>query len=437
MQKQINVALLGFGTVGTGVVKILQDNGELLEQRVGANLRLKKVIDLDTTTDRGVVLPDGVLSDNIEDVFDDQEIDVVIELIGGYEPARTFVLRSIAAGKHIVTANKALLALHGEEIFAAAEEQGVSVMYEASVGGGIPIITSLLENLGANRFNAVFGILNGTCNYILTRMTREGSEFATILKDAQQLGYAEADPTFDVEGVDTAHKLALLVQLCFNTRIPFESIYTEGISDISPLDIQFAEQFGYRIKLLAIGKRGEKGIEARVHPTMVPDNYPLAEVHDVFNAVRVVGDYVGPVMLYGQGAGMEATGSAVVGDVMAVARNVLSGTGLRTPSRGISPEHIGDLPICPMEDIVSHYYLRFAALDQPGVLAQISSILGEYNISITSMIQPERKVGKAVPIVIMTHDAREEDINAALKKIDELSVIVDRTRLIRIENELD
>jgi len=437
MQKKINVALLGFGTVGTGVVKILQDNGDLLSQRLGATLNLKKVIDLDTTTDRGVTLPQGVLSDDIEEVFVDPDIDVVIELIGGYEPARTFVMRSIEAGKHVVTANKALLALHGEEIFTAAEKQGVSVMYEASVGGGIPIITSLLENLGANRFSAVFGILNGTCNYILTRMTREGEEFATILKDAQELGYAEADPTFDVEGVDTAHKLALLVQLCFGTRIPFDSIYTEGISEISPLDIQFAEQFGYRIKLLAIGKQGGKGIEARVHPTMVPDNYPLAEVHDVFNAVRVVGDYVGPVMLYGQGAGMAATGSAVVGDVMAVARNVLSGTGLRTPSRGILPEHIGDLAICPMEEIVSHYYLRFAAVDQPGVLAQISSVLGEYNISITSMIQPERKVGEAVPIVIMTHDAREADITAALKKIDQLPVIVDRTRLIRIENELD
>jgi len=436
MQKTINVALLGFGTVGTGVVKILQDNGDLLSQRLGANAVLKKVVDLDTTTDRGVTLPQGVLTADIEEVFTDSDIDIVIELIGGYEPARTFVLRSIEAGKHVVTANKALLALHGEEIFTAAEEQGVSVMYEAAVGGGIPIITSLLENLGANRFSAVFGILNGTCNYILTRMTREGEEFETILKDAQQLGYAEADPTFDVEGVDTAHKLALLIQLCFGTRIPFESIYTEGISQISPLDIQFAEQFGYRIKLLAIGKQVENGIEARVHPTMVPCNYPLADVHGVFNAVRVVGDYVGPVMLYGQGAGMEATGSAVVGDVMAVARNILAGSGLRTPSRGVTPEFIVDLPICPMADVVGHYYLRFAAVDQPGVLSQISRILGEFNISITSMIQPERKIGEAVPIVMMTHDAREADVTAALKKIDQLSIIMDRSRFIRIENDL-
>ena len=436
MQKNIKVALLGFGTVGTGVVKILESNNALLAQRLGATLELAKVVDLDTQTDRGIALSDGVLTDDIEEVFNDSEIEIVIELIGGYEPARTFVLRCIESGKHVVTANKALLALHGEEIFTAAEKKGVSVMYEAAVGGGIPVITSLLENLGANRFSSVFGILNGTCNYILTRMTREGGDFETILRDAQKLGYAEADPTFDVEGVDTAHKLALLVQLCFGTRIPFESIYTEGISDISSLDIHFAEQFGYRLKLLAIGKLGENGVEARVHPTMIPIDYPLADVHDVFNAVRVVGDYVGPVMLYGQGAGMDATGSAVVGDVMAVGRNVLTGSGLRTPSRGIFPEHIQSLPVCPMSEVVSHYYLRFAAVDQPGVLAQISTILGEHNISITSMMQPERKIGEAVPIVIMTHDAREADITAALEKIDKLSVIMDRSRFIRIENEL-
>jgi len=436
MQKSVNVALLGFGTVGTGVVKILQGNADLLEQRLGTRLELRRVVDLDLVTDRGVKLAPGVLTDDIEAVFADGAIDVVLELIGGYEPARTFVLRSIEAGKHVVTANKALLALHGEEIFAAAAKHGVAVMYEASVGGGIPIITSLLENLGANRFSAVFGILNGTCNYILTRMTREGAEFENVLADAQAKGYAEADPTFDVEGIDTAHKLALLVQLCFGTRIPFKQIYTEGISDISSLDIQFAEQFGYRIKLLAIGKQVDGGIEARVHPTMVPANYPLADVHGVFNAVRVVGDYVGPVMLYGRGAGMEATGSAVVGDVMAVARNILAGSGLRTPSRGLFPEHIKDIPVCPMSEIVSQYYLRFSAVDQPGVLAKIATILGEADISITSMIQPERKIGEAVPIVIMTHDAREADVNAALARIDQLPVIVDRSRFIRIENDL-
>jgi len=436
MDTSIKVALLGFGTVGTGVVRILQANEELLSQRLGARLSLKKVVDLDTTTDRGVVLPSGVLTSNVEEVFGDPEIQVVIELIGGYEPARTFVLRALEAGKHVVTANKALLALHGDEIFAAAEKNGVAVMYEAAVGGGIPIITSLLENLGANRFSSVFGILNGTCNYILTRMTREGEEFANVLKDAQARGYAEADPTFDVGGIDTAHKLALLVQLCFGTRIPFERIHTEGISEILPIDIQFAEQFGYRIKLLAIGKRVDNGIEARVHPTMVPVDYPLADVHGVFNAVRVVGDFVGPVMLYGQGAGMDATGSAVVGDVLAVSRNVLAGAGLRTPSRGILPQHVQEIPVCPMSDVVSHYYMRFSAVDQPGVLAQISTILGEFNISIASMMQPERKVGEAVPIVLMTHDAKESDVLSALEKIDRLPIIVDRSRFIRIESDL-
>ncbi len=436
MQTSIKVALLGFGTVGTGVVRILQNNETLLAQRLGAKLELKKVVDLDTTSDRGVTLPEGVLTDNVEEVFADPEIQVVIELIGGYEPARAFVLRSLEAGKHVVTANKALLALHGDEIFAVAEKNQVSVMYEAAVGGGIPIITSLLENLGANNFSSVFGILNGTCNYILTRMTREGEEFSAVLKDAQANGYAEADPTFDVGGIDTAHKLALLVQLCFGTRIPFEDIYTEGISEILPIDIQFAEQFGYRIKLLAIGKCGDKGIEARVHPTMIPVDYPLADVHGVFNAVRVVGDFVGPVMLYGQGAGMDATGSAVVGDVMAVARNVLAASGLRTPSRGILSDHIQNLQICPMSEVVSHYYMRFSAVDQPGVLAKISTILGEFNISIASMLQPERKVGEAVPIVLMTHDAKESDVLSALEKIDRLPIIVDRSRFIRIESDL-
>lgn len=436
--KQLNVGLLGFGTIGTGVVKVLQQNAKVIEARLGAPVRLLKIADLDIKTDRGVTLSAGQLTSDVNDVLEDPDVDVVIELIGGYEPARTFVLRAIENGKHVVTANKALLALHGEEIFAAAAQKGVEVMFEAAVGGGIPIITSLKENLGANRFQSIFGILNGTCNYILTRMTNEGEEFSSVLKDAQQAGYAEADPTFDVEGVDTAHKLSLLVSLCFGTRIEFKQIYAEGISRISSLDIQFARQFGYKIKLLAIGKmHGDDSIEARVHPTMIPEHYPLADVDEAFNAVRVTGDFVGPVMQYGLGAGMDATASAVVGDAMTLGRNRGAGNGPRSYGYGCLPETLQDLPVRSMDDISTQYYLRFTTVDQPGVLAAISGKLGEYGISIVSMIQPERRNDGAVPIVIMTHQATEKDIQSALKDIDQLQIIQEPSHLIRIESQLD
>ncbi|OHB27369.1 MAG: homoserine dehydrogenase [Desulfuromonadaceae bacterium GWC2_58_13] len=434
--KEIKVGLLGFGTIGTGVVKVLRKNGRLIEDRLGARLTLARIADLDITTDRGVQVDAGLLTTDADAVLTAPDIEVVIELIGGYEPARTFVLKAIANGKHVVTANKALLALHGEEILAAAQQKGVDVYYEAAVGGGIPIISSIKENLCANRFSSVFGILNGTCNYILTRMTNDGDDYAAVLKDAQALGYAEADPTFDVEGVDTAHKLAILISLCFGTRVRFKDIHTEGIRNVSALDIQFARQFGYRIKLLAIGKNDNGQIEARVHPTMIPDNYPLADVHGAFNAVRLVGDFLGPAMLYGKGAGMEATASAVMGDVMSIARNILCGAAGRTPAMGYIHEAVKDLTIKPMDEIVSQYYLRFAADDRPGVLSQISGILGKFDISITSMIQPERQIGGAVPIVMMTHDAKEANVRKALAEIDALAVIKEQSRFIRIENDL-
>ncbi|PNU19544.1 homoserine dehydrogenase [Geothermobacter hydrogeniphilus] len=436
--KELKVGLLGFGTIGTGVVKLLQQNAEVIRNRLGAPVRLLKIADLDIETDRGVKLEEGLLTADAEEVLSNPEIDVVIELIGGYEPARSFVLKAIANGKHVVTANKALLAVHGEEIFAAAADKGVEVMFEASVGGGIPIITSLKENLGANRFQSIFGILNGTCNYILTRMTNEGEEFAAVLKDAQQAGYAEADPTFDIEGIDTAHKLALLVSLCFGTRVDFKQIYAEGISSISSLDIQFARQFGYKIKLLAIGKMHDNGsIEARVHPTMIPEHYPLADVDGAFNAVRVTGDFVGPVMQYGLGAGMNATASAVVGDVMSLARSGRGDGEPRSYGYGCRPDALQDLPLRSMDDICSQYYLRFTTVDQPGVLAAISGKLGEYRISIASMIQPERRDDGAVPIVIMTHEAAEKDMRAALAEIDQLQIVQSPSHLIRIEGSLD
>ncbi|GAB4165411.1 MAG: homoserine dehydrogenase [Geothermobacteraceae bacterium] len=435
--KEIRVGLLGFGTIGTGVVKLLEQNASLIEKRAGIRVRLTRIADLDIETDRGIDIDRSLLTTDAGDVLDNPDIDVVIELIGGYEPARSFVLRAIENGKHVVTANKALLALHGKEIFSAAAQKGVEVLFEAAVGGGIPIITSLKENLCANRFRTVFGILNGTCNYILSRMTHEGQEFAAVLKEAQQAGYAEADPTFDIEGVDTAHKLALLVGICFGTTIDFDAIHTEGISSITSQDIRFADQFGYRIKLLAIGKLHEDGtIEARVHPTMIPKNYPMADVDGAFNAVRVVGDFVGPVMQYGLGAGMDATASAVVGDVMALARNLMVGSGPRTHGLGCHPGQLDKLAVRPMADIESQFYLRFTTVDRPGVLAAISGILGKHGISISSMIQPERHEAEAVPIVIMTHEAREADVQTALAEIDNLDIVREKSYLIRIEGQL-
>lgn len=435
--KTFRVGLIGFGTIGAGVVKLLQQNSELLAERLGAELELVKIVDLDIASDRGVVVAPGLLSTRIDDILLDPDIDIVIELIGGYEPARTFVLRAIESGKHVVTANKALLAVHGEEIFAAAARKGVDVMYEAAVGGGIPVISAIKENLCANRFRSIFGILNGTCNYILTRMTEEGAEFSAVLKDAQAHGYAEVDPTFDIEGVDTAHKLALLLSLCFGTRVPFKEIFTEGISQISALDIQFARQFGYKIKLLAVGKVDDDGrIEARVHPTMIPLNHPLADVDGVFNGIRLVGDFVGPVMFSGRGAGRDATASAVLGDVLAIARNLRVGAAVRTPALGVSSDSLRELPLKPIDEIVSEYYLRFAATDQAGVLAHISGVLGQFNISIAAMIQPERQIGGAVPIVFVTHEAREADIRGALAQIDKSPVIRDTSRYVRIERDL-
>ena len=435
--KNIKAGLIGFGTVGAGVVKLLSENAALIEQKLGARLSLKKVADLDITTDRGVAVVPGLLTTNVSEVLDDPEIAIVIELIGGYEPAKTFVLRAINAGKHVVTANKALLAVHGEEIFAAAAAKRVEVLFEPAVGGGIPVLSAIRGNLAANRFSTVLGILNGTCNYILTRMTEEGAEFATVLKTAQELGYAEADPTFDVEGIDTSHKLCLLVSLCFGTRVKLEDVHTEGISSLSPVDISFAREFGYKIKLLAIGKQDGNCIEARVHPTMIPLHYPMADVDGVFNAVRLAGDFVGPVMFYGRGAGMNPTASAVVGELVDISRNILAGIGRRTAPLGYLDANVATLPIKPMGEIVSKYYLRFSVVDRPKVLSRISGVLGDHGISIESMIQTARSTRESVPIVIMTHEAKEADVRAALAEIDALEIITEKTNLIRIEDNLE
>ncbi len=435
--KEIKVGLLGLGTIGTGVAKLLMTNAGLISAKVGARITLKKIADLDITTDRGITLPDGVLTANADEVLTDPEISVVIELIGGYEPAKRFVLKAIENGKHVVTANKALLALHGEEIYKAAADKGVEVLFEAAVAGGIPVISAIRGNMAANNFSTVFGILNGTCNYILTRMTDEGADFAAVLKNAQELGYAEADPTFDIEGVDTAHKLALLVSLCFGTRVTFGDIHTEGISSLSSVDIKFARDFGYKIKLLAIGKRDGDRVEARVHPTMIPVNNPLADVNGAFNAIRFTGDFIGPVMFYGRGAGMDPTASAVVGDIIEITRNIMAGIGRRCAPLGYRDDAVANLALKPMGEIESKYYIRFSAVDRPGVLAKISGVLGSYNISIESMVQSARMAGEEVPIVIMTHEALERDIRKALDEIDTFDIIMRKSQLIRIEDNLE
>jgi len=436
--KEIKVGLIGFGTVGSGVVKILQKNYRLINKRMGARIILKRIADIDIKTDRGVRLKSGILTRKADDVINDPEIDILMELIGGDEPAKTFILKAIRKGKHIVTANKALLALHGDEIFREAHRFGVDVNFEASVGGGIPVIRSIKEGLVANRIESIFGILNGTSNYILSKMTDEGRNFKEVLREAQEKGYAEADPTYDIEGIDAAHKLTILIRLAFGTSIQFKEIMTGGISEITPLDIQFSREFGYRIKLLAIAKIDKGRIEARVHPTMIPEVHLLSTIEGVFNAIYIKGDAVGPTLFYGQGAGQMPTGSAVVSDLVELGRNVLiRASGRRVPLLSYQESAIEKIPLKKMDDVVMPFYMRFSALDRPGVLSKISGILGKNDISIASVIQKGRQVNGAVPIVMMTHEAKEKNVHRALKEIDRLGMILGKTIFIRVENELE
>jgi len=431
--REVGVGIVGIGTVGGGVVQVLQENGDEIERRLGFRVRLVAVADKDIETDRGVPIDRSLLTTDVGRVLDAPDVDIVVELIGGYEPAKTFLLRAIANGKHVVTANKALLAVHGDEVFAAARETGVDVGFEASVGGGIPILRAVREGMAANRIRSILGILNGTTNYILTEMKEKGEAFERVLKEAQKLGYAEADPTFDVEGVDAAHKLCILGTMAFGCRIPFEAVYTEGIRHITPQDIEYAGDFGYDIKLLAVAKYDGKRVDARVHPTMIPSDHLLADVRGVYNAVFVDADFLGPTLYYGQGAGRRATASAVVGDIIELARNVKSGVGGRVPPRAFQEEAMGAARLKPIEDIVCQYYLRFTALDKPGVLSKISGVLGEYGISLESVVQKGRDAGQAVPLVFMTHEAREADVRHALGEIDTLGVTLGSPALVRIE----
>lgn len=430
-KESISVGIIGLGTVGTGTVRILLNNNDIIQERTGLDIRLKRIADLDIKRDRGISIPEGILTMDANDILGDRDIDIVVELIGGIHPAKEFILRAINNGKHVVTANKALLATEGNEIFLEAEKKGVFVGFEASVAGGIPIIKVMQEGLVANRILNIYGIINGTSNYILTKMTEEGKDFSIALREAQELGYAEADPTFDIEGIDSAHKLTILSSLAYGIPLSYSEVYREGITRITPQDIDFAKELGYKIKLLAITKAVDGEVEMRVHPTMIPYDYMISKVDGVFNAVYVEGDAVGSTLYYGRGAGDMPTGSAVVADIVDIGKKVRTNKGRYSFLRS------SGLRIRKIEDIESMYYFRFSAIDKPGVLSKISGILGENNISIASVIQKGRRIGGAVPLVVLTHIAREKDVLRAIKDIDALPVVTEPTHFIRVEGKED
>ncbi|OGR12603.1 MAG: homoserine dehydrogenase [Desulfobacula sp. GWF2_41_7] len=431
--KTINIGVLGFGVVGTGVAKLLKEKKQLLEERTGAVLNLKAIADIDTKRNRGIGLGATILTPDADILINDPDIDIIVETIGGETIAKDFILKALGQKKHVVTANKALLARHGNDLVKTAKINQVDLAFEASCGGCIPIIKSLRESLVANHIRSMAAILNGTCNYILTKISRDGSAFKDALKDAQALGYAEAEPSLDIDGFDTAHKLAILNSLAHGMEINLKDIHVEGIRNITPVDIEFAREFGYAIKLLAIGKIHDKHVEARVHPTMIPFSNPLAHVDGSMNAVVIDADATEQTMLYGRGAGMMPTASAVLSDIVDIARNIISDAGRRVPVLGCQEDHIRPIPILPMSELYTRYYLRFEAQDHPGVLAKISGILGENNISIESVHQKGRKNNGKVPVVMITHTAKEAWVQKALTEISKTDSVVGDPVVIRIE----
>jgi len=441
-KRAVGVGLIGLGTIGTGVAKVLQRNAAVIEQRLGFPLRLVRVADLDTETDRGVDLSGVTFDRDADALIDDPSVDIVVELIGGYDAARRLILRTIECGKHVVTANKALLALHGAEVFEAAARRGVDVAFEASVAGGIPILRSIREGLVANRIESVHGIMNGTTNYVLTEMEKGGEAQEAVVKRAQDLGYAEADPSFDLDGIDAAHKLTLLAAMAFGAQLTFKQVPTEGIGGLLPVDFEAAEEFGYRVKLLGIAKarfdaEGRERIEARVHPTFIPRESLLASVDGAMNAVAVTGDAVGPTLFYGAGAGELPTASAVVADLVEIAREIRRGGSGRVAPLSYLPDSLRPLPLVPLGELHGRAYLRFTAHDRPGVLAHIAGELGAHGIGIQSVIQKGRgDASAAVPVLVLTHPAPEAAVRAALERVDALADVTAPTRLIRIEEEL-
>jgi len=433
--KNINLGLIGFGNIGSGVVKLLKENADILEKRLGTKLILKKIVDINITSQRTVSVDPQLLSSDVNLILNDPEIDIVIELVGGYDQALHYITEALNKGKHVVTANKALLATYGNDLFQLAEKKELNIGFEASVGGTIPIIKTIREALVANRIKSILSIMNGTSNFILTKMTDDKKDFKAVLKEAQDLGFAEADPTFDIEGVDTAHKLAIVLTLAYGKRVPLNKLYREGISNISQQDVEFAGELGYRIKLLAIARQHDEIIEARIHPTMVPFHHLLANVNGNYNAFHIIGDASDSVFLSGQGAGMMPTASAVVSDIIDISRDILKGVSWRIPARSFQEEAINDIALMSVDEIMTHYYFRFSALDRPGVLSKIAGILAEENISIATVMQKGRKQGQPVPIVMITHKSKEKNVRRALEQIDGLDIVQGHTVLIRIEDD--
>ncbi len=433
--KPVNVGLLGLGTVGGGTFNVLSRNAEEITRRAGRGIRITHAAAREYDAGSLPGIGDISVTDDAFSVVDNPDIDIVIELIGGYEPARELVLKAIANGKHVVTANKALIAMHGNEIFAAAQEQGVMVAFEAAVAGGIPIIKAIREGLAANQIQWLAGIINGTGNFILTEMRDKGRDFDDVLKEAQALGYAEADPTFDIEGIDAAHKLTILASLAFGIPLQFDKVYTEGISRITREDVNYAGELGYRIKHLGYTRRTAEGIEMRVHPTLIPERRLIANVDGVMNAVLVNADAVGPTLYYGAGAGAEPTASAVVADVVDVVRVLTADPENRVPHLAFQPDSLTDTPVLDMEDISTAYYLRMQVSDKPGVMADITRILGDADISIEAILQKEPAAGaERASVILLTHVVRERAMNRAISQIEALDSIDGSVTRIRLEH---
>jgi len=440
--KPVRIGILGLGTVGSGTVNVLSRNGKEIARRAGREIKVVQASARDLKKERACPTKDIKITQDPFAIVNNPEIDVVIELIGGYDLAKELVLKAIENGKHVVTANKALIAVHGNEIFQAAQNKGVMVAFEAAVAGGIPIIKAIREGLSGNSIEWLAGIINGTGNYILTEMRDAGRDFSDVLAEAQKLGYAEADPTFDVEGVDAAHKLTILAAIAFGIPLQFDKAYMEGISKITESDVEYAQAFGYRIKHLGIARRTEQGVELRVHPTLVPERRLIANVDGVMNAVLVKGDAVGPTLYYGAGAGAEPTASAVVADIVDVVRTLTTDPNNRVPHLAFQPDALSDLPILKMEDVETSYYLRMQVIDKPGVMADVTRILSARNISIEAMLQKEsaispkaseKKSGDTASVIILTHRIKEKNMNAAITEIEALATIKGDVMRIRIE----
>lgn len=424
----INIGLLGCGTVGSGVVELLQKNAETIARRTGDKIAIKRVLEKDLDKCRSLGLPENILTGDINDILNDPDINIVVELIGGMEPAFTFIIKAMQAGKHVVTANKDLIAVKGRELFETAGQNGIDFYFEASVGGGIPVVYPLKQSLAGNCIQEVIGILNGTTNYILTKMSQEGQEFSQVLAEAQQLGYAEFDPTADVEGLDAARKIAILSSIAFNSRITLEDVYVEGITSITPVDIKYANELGYVIKLLAIAKENEAGqVQVRVHPAFLPVNHPLASVNDVFNAVFVRGDAVGEIMHFGRGAGKMPTASAVVGDIIEIGRNLLHQSNARIGCTCYETK-----TILGIEELWAKYYVRMTVKDRTGVLAGIAGVFGNNNVSIASVLQKTNEADMA-ELILITHKVREQDLRDSLTVLKGMSIVGAIDNVIRLE----